>query len=251
MSKFNFLAIIFVSVFLTSCATTNIYEKNQITMYQNDEVVGVESTFIKDGKLIEKNVESNSEILDSDDDNIKIGKYSEKVTVESTTNGGFVAYTFLGKPFVILGCTTFELLKSCGYAFINFAGGYNTFTGGEFFWVMPDVKKSKAKAQEYKEKNAIKVYPEYHKVFTDNKTTVTKITYEASTIATAEDEMMVSSQEELIYDNTLSVQLCALTDVYQTFGVIGYVGAVVTVPISATTWVLGAIYGIYDTITKH
>ena len=49
----------------------------------------------------------------------------EKVTVHSTVDSGYLAYSFLGKPFVILGATTWNILKCFGYAFINFGGGYN------------------------------------------------------------------------------------------------------------------------------
>ena len=46
----------------------------------------------------------------------------EKVTVHSTVDSGYLAYSFLGKPFVILGATTWNILKCFGYAFINFGG---------------------------------------------------------------------------------------------------------------------------------
>ena len=38
----------------------------------------------------------------------------EKVTVHSTVDSGYLAYSFLGKPFVILGATTWNILKCFG-----------------------------------------------------------------------------------------------------------------------------------------
>lgn len=241
------LLLLLAVVLFTSCVTTNVYEKRQTIMYQDDDVLAVENTFIKDGKIKDKSVIDNSKsVSNPESENLRVEKVNEKVTVESKTNGGFVAYTFLGKPFVILGCTSFELVKSCGYAFVNFIGGYNALTGGEVFWMMPDVKGSLAKARYYKEQNEIKVYPEYHKKFTDNKTTVSKITYNAETRETVENEMNVKSKEEYVYDNSLSVHLSVMKDAYETFGIVGAAGAIITVPISVGTWILGAMYGIAD-----
>ena len=107
-----------------------------------------------------------------------------------------------------------------------------------------DVKGSLEKAKYYKEQNRIKVYPEYHKTFTNNKTTVSKIIYEAETIEKDENEMNVISKEEYEYDNTLSVSLSALADAHETCGIVGAAGAIITVPISVGTWILGAVYGL-------
>ena len=245
MSKSYCFLLVLATLMLKSCVTTNVYEKRKTVLYQDEDIVSVESTFIKDGKLKDKSViDSSSEVKNIDSENLRVEKTTEKVTVESKTNAGFVAYTFLGKPFVIAGCVSLELLKSCGYALGNLIGGYNTLYKGKFFWMMPDVKGSLEKAKYYKEQNRIKVYPEYHKTFTNNKTTVSKIIYEAETIEKDENEMNVISKEEYEYDNTLSVSLSALADAHETCGIVGAAGAIITVPISVGTWILGAVYGL-------
>ena len=245
LKQFRIFLLSFPVIFLLiSCASTSIYENQEISLIQNETVISSEKTSLKNGKVKSKSIERKSDADESDEGTIRLTKSDEKVTVESKTNGGYIAYTFLGKPFVILGCSAWELIKCSGYAFINFLGGYSFANDGDTIWVTPDVQKSFATYNKYKEENRIKVYPEYHVPFTDNKIAVSKITYEAETVTTNENEMAVSSKEEYEYDNTLSVKKSVSADAHATFGVLGVIGSIITVPVSVCTWVLGAIYGL-------
>ena len=180
----------------------------------------------------------------------------EKVTVHSTVDSGYLAYSFLGKPFVILGATTWNILKCFGYAFINFGGGYNFATGNyssnnDSVWMLPSYKKSKEKATAAKETNRIKYYPEYHKAFTNNHIEVD--TY--NQIAGAESSRLSDSEkiyaiQHSEFDNTMSVSLSSKADAASTAATANIIGTAVTIPISAITWVGGAAIGICGSISK-
>ena len=180
----------------------------------------------------------------------------EKVAVHSTVDSGYVAYSFLGKPFVILGATTWNILKCFGYAFINFGGGYNFATGNyssnnDSVWMLPSYKKSKEKATAAKEANRIKYYPEYHKAFTNNHIEVD--TY--NQIAGAESSRLSDSEkiyaiQHSEFDNTMSVSLSSKADAASTAATANIIGTAVTIPISAITWVGGAAIGICGSISK-
>lgn len=180
----------------------------------------------------------------------------EKVTVHSTVDSGYLAYSFLGKPFVILGATTWNILKCFGYAFINFGGGYNFATGNyssnnDSAWMLPSYKKSKEKAAVAKEANRIKHYPEYHKAFTNNHIEVD--TY--NQIAGAESSRLSDSEkiyavQHSEFDNTMSVSLSSKANAASTAATANIIGTAVTIPISAITWVGGAAIGICGSISK-
>lgn len=180
----------------------------------------------------------------------------EKVTVHSTVDSGYLAYSFLGKPFVILGATTWNILKCFGYAFINFGGGYNFATGNyssnnDSVWMLPSYKKSKEKATAAKEANRIKHYPKYHKAFTNNHIEVD--TY--NQIAGAESSRLSDSEkiyaiQHSEFDNTMSVSLSSKADAASTAATANIIGTAVTIPISAITWVGGAAIGICGSISK-
>lgn len=180
----------------------------------------------------------------------------EKVTVHSTVDSGYLAYSFLGKPFVILGATTWNILKCFGYAFINFGGGYNFATGNyssnnDSVWMLPSYKKSKEKATAAKEANRIKHYQEYHKAFTNNHIEVD--TY--NQIAGAESSRLSDSEkiyaiQHSEFDNTMSVSLSSKADAASTAATANIIGTAVTIPISAITWVGGAAIGICGSISK-
>lgn len=180
----------------------------------------------------------------------------EKVTVHSTVDSGYVAYSFLGKPFVILGATTWNILKCFGYAFMNFGGGYNLATGNyssnnDSAWMLPSYKKSKEKAAVAKEANRIKHYPEYHKAFTNNHIEVD--TY--NQIAGAESSRLSDSEkiyavQHSEFDNTMSISLSSKADAASTAATANIIGTAVTIPISAITWVGGAAIGICGSISK-
>lgn len=180
----------------------------------------------------------------------------EKVTVHSTVDSGYLAYSFLGKPFVILGATTWNILKCFGYAFINFGGGYNFATGNyssnnDSAWMLPSYKKSKEKAAVAKEANRIKHYPEYHKAFTNNHIEVDTYNQmfgaESSRLSDSEKIYAVQHSE---FDNTMSVSLSSKADAASTAATANIIGTAVTIPISAITWVGGAAIGICGSISK-
>lgn len=180
----------------------------------------------------------------------------EKVTVHSTLNSGYVAYSFLGKPFVILGATTWNILKCFGYAFMNFGGGYNLATGNyssnnDSVWMLPSYKKSKEKASVAKEINRIKHYPEYHKAFTNNHIEVDTYNQmsgaESSSISDSEKIYAIQHSE---FDNTMSVSLSSKSDAASTAATANIIGTAVTIPISVVTWVGGAAIGLVGGISK-
>lgn len=171
-------------------------------------------------------------------------------TVNSKTNGSYVAYSFLGKPFVILGSSLWNLLKCTGYAFYNFAGGYSTVTNGQFFWKMPDTKKAREKAAVARKNNGIAHYPEYHKPFTNN--TMEVYTYKQKTdnvfSELTDNQVKIYDETHTHYDNTISVSRSAQADANSTAAVIGVAGTALTIPISGTTFVLGAAAGVAGNI---
>lgn len=181
--------------------------------------------------------------------------YTEKIKVTSVPNPSYIAYSIIGKPFVLLGTSTWNILKCVGYAFINFSGGYNLASGnakGEgAIWKMPSYKKSKQKAAEAKEANRIKHYPEYHLPFTNNHITVDKYDRNIDVEALlSEDAEKIAVVEHYEYDNSKSVSLSAKADAASTSAMAGLVGTVVTIPVSAVTWVGGAVFGAYGKMHK-
>lgn len=180
----------------------------------------------------------------------------EKVTVHSTLNSGYIAYSFLGKPFVILGATTWNILKCFGYAFMNFGGGYNLATGNyssnnDSVWMLPSCKKSKEKAAVAKENNKIKHYPEYHKAFTNNHIEVDTYNQmsgaESSSLFDSEKIYAIQHSE---FDNTMSVSLSSKADAASTAATANIIGTAVTISISVVTWVGGAAIGVVGGISK-
>ena len=169
----------------------------------------------------------------------------EMAVVRSKPNGKYIAYTFLGKPFVILGSTIFNLCRSVGYSVINFLGGYASVADSKFLWIMPDVKGAKAKATQAKVENQI-VYPEYHIPLTDNHIVIDKVTGETESRVSEidPDEIHITTSEVHEYDNSLSVKKSVEKDVNRTTSIVGLIGTIITVPISAVSWVFGAVFGI-------
>ena len=183
---------------------------------------------------------------DADGAQLRVLTTVEQIQVESTPNSSYIFYSVLGKPLVIVGTSSWNLLKCVGYAFINFMGGYNTVVNGNFFWKMPDVKKSREKAVIARASNAITTYPEYHLPFTNNHISVTATTSETTNaFSDSAKQVKVLAEENYEYDNTLSVERTASADANATAATIGMVGTVVTVPVSAITWIGGAAFGIY------
>lgn len=182
----------------------------------------------------------------AENDNIKVFSNVEQVHVESSPNGKYIAYTIFAKPLLIGGVTVWNLLKCGGYALVNFAGGYSTVENGEFFWLMPDVKKSKEKAAAARAANGIKVYPEYHVPFTNNHIIVTTLQTETTgtSVESKENAVIVASKTEE-FDQELNVQRSAAADAYSTASVAGFVGTVLSVPVSGLTFLAGAAFAAY------
>lgn len=220
-------------------------EESSQKAVSDDELIAAASEVIAAQPHTDASLEIGSEKL-------LLKTVGEDVKVESTPNKAYIAYSFLGKPFVIAGCTAWGLIKCAGYAFINFSGGYSTVRGDGFFWKMPDVAKSQAKANAAREANRITSYPKYHIPFTNNHITVNTITTETSNaFSKSGREVKVTSKQELEFDNSISVARSAKADANSTASVIGLVGTIVTVPVSAVTWVGGAVFGIYMMVTQN
>ena len=173
---------------------------------------------------------------------------SEKVLVESTPNENYIFYSIVGKPFVIAGVTTWNVLKCAGYALFNFVGGYNLVTGSSSgrIWMLPSYKKSKEKAVAAKEANKIQHYPEYHLPFTDNHIIVDKYDRDISVLTLANEgaeEIVPIEHNE--FGTTMSVSRSAAADAASTAAVAGLIGTVVTIPVSVVTWIGGAAMGIW------
>ena len=208
----------------------------------------------KDGQLFE-NVSQNvineiqNENLENNSKKKRTENYTEKITVISNSNSKYITYSFLGKPFVLLGASAWNILKCVGYAFINFAGGYN-FTSGnsenDTYWMLPDYNSSKAKAKVAREANRIKYYPEYHIPFTDNKIILDKYDrfIEVENLFDEKSEK-ITAIEHQEYDNTMSVSLSAKADAASTSATANLIGTGITIPVSVITWLGGAAYGIY------
>ena len=172
----------------------------------------------------------------------------EKAKVDSQTDFSYFFYCIFGKPFVVLGSSCLSLLKCAGYSFINFIGGYRTMTANDgFFWIMPDTKKDKMKAEEAKAANEIR-YPEYHKPFTKNQITVKSYTIETNNRFAEDDKVKIIKNEEYHYNNNISVRKSAEADAKATSSIVGWIGTIITVPVSFVSWLFGAIYGFYASI---
>ena len=165
--------------------------------------------------------------------------------MESKTNGKYVAYTFLGKPFVLIGASAWNVIKCGGYAIINFFGGWSFVHGSsDPFWLMPSYSESKNTAAAAKEANRIKYYPEYHIPLTNNHISVDKYNRKVEVeMLFAEGSEQITAVEHHEYDNTMSVSLSAKTDAVSTAATAGLVGTVITIPVSGASWVFGAIAG--------
>ena len=225
---------------------------------ENSEQKEISEVQAEKQKLIErafeaiKNEEQN---FSSEEESSRIKQVTdfENVTVESYPNGKYITYSILGKPFVILGSSAWSLLKCCGYALINFAGGYNAASGNTSgaFWMMPDTKKAKEKAKAARAANGISAYPEYHLTFTNNHIVVQKISSETENVFSSDKkEVKILAEETLEYDNTISIERSVSADAASTSATIGMVGTIITVPVSAITWVGGAAAGIYGQTQK-
>ena len=172
---------------------------------------------------------------------------SEKVTVKSKLNVGYTLYSIFGKPFVIVGATVYNLTKCAAFATVNFIGGYLSVTQSDagLVWMMPDVKKAKQNAAEARANNGIKYYPEYHKAFTNNHISVENITSGID-----QEGNVVKTSQTYSYDNSISVKRSISADANATASVIGVAGTALTIPVSAVTWVGGAVFGLYSEIVN-
>ena len=194
-----------------------------------------------------KNKDSDDDISEQTSQNITRKNYSERIQINSKPNGSYIFYTIAGKPFVIIGAATWNVVRCAGYSVINFLGGYAAVTsnGNAVYWKLPSYSKSKDKAYLAKEANKIKYYPEYHLPFTNNHIIVDK--YEKNINVenlTAEGREQIEVAEHMEYDNTMSVKRSSKADAASTAATGGLIGTVVTIPVSVTSWVGGAVFGI-------
>ena len=255
--KFNF-KLVEANLKNNKLSDFNIIGKREATL-KNGKISGKKgSKFKKDDEALYKDVVANLEeqvkkLSDEDDvsentsQNITRKNYSERIQINSTPNGSYIFYTIAGKPFVIAGAATWNVLRCAGYSVINFLGGYAAVTssGDAVFWKLPSYSKSKDKAYEAKEANKIKYYPEYHLPFTNNHIIVDK--YEKNINVenlTAEGREQIEVAEHMEYDNTMSVKRSSKADAASTAATGGLIGTVVTIPVSVTSWVGGAVFGI-------
>lgn len=167
---------------------------------------------------------------------------SGKITVESKSDGAYIAYTFLGKPFVILGTTVWSLLKCAGYSFVNFTGGVNLGMNGYTYWMMPSVKTSIEKSKEALQANEI-LYPEFHKPFTKNHIAIEIINTQTVNLFTENEKTIVTSSDVRFYDNTIKTSNSAATDAAITASVVNVVGDIITIPVSGISWFCGLLFG--------
>ena len=178
--------------------------------------------------------------------NIGAGLNTCSVT-KATTALGNVFYQIAGKPFVILGVASWNIIKCFGYAVWNFGSGYNLingkYTGG--LWTFPNYEKTKARAEVAKEENRIQYYPQYHLPFTNNPIYVEKYDRDIS-VTMLEDGKIeeIVPVESYEVDNSLSVKRSAAADAASTAAITGLIGTVITIPISAISWVGGIVAGV-------
>ncbi len=178
---------------------------------------------------------------------------TEQVQVDSRLNKKYLAYSFLGKPFVVLGASTCSLVKCTGFALWNFVnaatfGLYATIKNdskdiSEFF-TLPNFNKNKERLAEARRKNAIE-YPEFHKAFTDSHLTVTTTQSEITNVFSDDQKQVrVIAKDTASYDNTLSVKNTVITDVYATTAVVDYIGTAITIPIAVASYPIGFVFGL-------
>ena len=194
------------------------------------------------------------EILEEAGKSYRIEEEIKTISVDSSPNGQYIAYSFLGKPFVILGSSAWNLIKCAGYSFYNFTGGYALMTGnlpeGMSPWKMPSVKTAQKKFEEAKETNSIKNYPEYHIPFTDNTISEHVIEQNSQTYFITKENVEVTRDTTQTIKNEVSVSRSASADAAYTSGIVGVLGTVLTIPVSVVTWVGGAAFGIAGTMSR-
>ncbi|MBQ5491132.1 MAG: hypothetical protein IIT68_03640, partial [Treponema sp.] len=189
-----------------------------------------------------------SEISEGNGKSYYIEEKVEEITVESEPNTEYIVYSFLGKPFVILGTGVWNILKCAGYAIINAGAGYNMTLGSERadlpIWMMPSMSTAREKFEEAKEANEIPYYPEYHIPFTNNRITVVTTEQHSNEAFITKKNAVVVSRVSRDYTNTMSVQRSAQADAAYTAGVAGLIGTGVTIPVAGLSWVAGFAAGI-------
>ena len=67
----------------------------------------------------------------------------------------------------------------------------------------------------------------------------------------SDNNVKVYDEQHSHYDNSMSVSMSAKADANSTAAVVGLVGTVITVPVSAITWVGGAAIGIYSNVVGN
>ena len=192
----------------------------------------------------------NAEIVEAAGKAYRTEETVEEITVRSTPNGWYILYQVAGKPFVLAGCTFWNLVKCAGYALYNFSGGYHFVTGSGTIWKTPSWSTAKDRFSEAREENRIEYYPEYHLPFTNNEITVRAIDQETAAAYLSRESAVVTRETTFHVDNQLSVQRSAAADAAYTAGIVGLIGTGVTIPVSVITWGGGALVGLYVEATQ-
>ena len=258
-----------------SCTSTRVYTKASSRLYKDGGLVSESDVLVRDEKTLSEETFSafDEEKAEGDEDGsvpdvcggktdvpeltgavmsrsgsapgqiLRSVEESERVRVESTPDVGFILYSFLGKPFVIVGASAWNALRCAGYALYNFSGGYSAVVYGDAYWKMPDYRKSKETAAAAREANRIKHYPEYHIPFTSNVITVDRFDKDVSVLSLADGEEIIPVETQVL-GNKMSVSRSAAADAASTAAVAGLVGTVVTIPVSVLTWIGGAVVGV-------
>ena len=184
-----------------------------------------------------------AEIHESQGKSYRTEENLKEITVVSVPNKTYIAYSIMGKPFVIAGVAAWNLLKCAGYSFYNFVGGYNLTLGKDKadmpLWLMPSMKTAKDKFAVAKAANEIVYYPEYHLPFTDNTITVVSTEQESAARYITKDNVEIKRQTVDHLTNTMSVNKSVEADAAYTAGVAGLIGTGVTIPVAAASWVVG------------
>lgn len=231
----------------TSDTTTSVPVLN----FSGDDFLEKDEDFFLEvkGLTLKNIIEGSADIDESSGKSYRTEEKIDEVTVRSVPNGQYIFYQILGKPFVILGSGTWNILKCVGYSFMNFTCGYNLTSGKTEenlpLWMMPSFSTAKKKFSEAKAANAIEHYPQYHLPFTNNTIEVTKIEQETGSAHITPENAHVTRTASERFDNTLSVTRSASADAKYTAGVAGLIGTATTIPVSVLTWVGGAAFGIY------
>lgn len=231
--KIYFLIILILSILYVSCQSTKVYTAYEETIYTENRVLS------KKIKKVDK--EEPVKIyygFHSENENLCRDYIEEKITVISSTDFKFMAYSFFLKPFIILGSSIFSLGKCIctSTSFFVFAA-IDLEEWPSFF----DCSQDKQKMIDANYENRIQYYPEYHKPFTKNHIIIEKMVSRTTSYKTKNEKTVIISHQKYEYDNTIYVRREISKDFYSTIYVVRHVGNIITFPIALTTTIAGVL----------